>query len=172
MIHECLSYHCWCGSAPTYKETNMGTNRQTTDGLDYPIEATDLNFLKKDDRIRLVRTKGRVEVLYATADMDGHSVSSHYGKVNGTDHFDKPENCYLNVRFDHTAYSGDWRKSNDSIKATDPFRVYVNATVRDRIVAAKAGLVKDTKKAELRKKLADAEAIIADVRRQMSELGD
>lgn len=174
MNHVCYGYK-FCGICTTYttdcKELDMGTNRSTTEGLDVRIDRTDINYLKEGDRIRLARREGRVEVLYATADMDGHAVSGRYGLVNGSRAYLTLETAYINIKYDHvTGYTKAAPYPNDGLMANGPFDVYVTKDVAARIEEAKGAGLREAKRAELAEQLRKAEEAVAAVRKELEKL--
>jgi hypothetical protein len=64
-----------------------------------------LDYLKEGDRF-VLRKLHSYDVATGVADMDGHSVSEHYGFRDGNDYYIRnPKEDYVNVRWDGIEYS-------------------------------------------------------------------
>lgn len=136
----------------------------STEGLNSEVP---MSYLKKGDRIRLVST-ARLEVLYATVDMDGHRVSTEYGSRTGNTYYEDPEKNYINVKFDHTSYRS--YHPNGSIRERDGWRIFVNTDTARRISGDMRELVMDDKRQALAQRLAEAERVVAEVRAELEKL--
>jgi hypothetical protein len=97
-----------------------------------------LGYLKEGDRFTLISSGLPVRVATGVADMDGHSVSEHYGFRAENDYYTRnPEENYVNVRWDGIEYCkkgsfGGNLPTNHSLYAKDG-TVYVSKGIAARI---------------------------------------
>lgn len=130
----------------------------------------DMSYLREGDRMMLRRVVGArpAEQVLATAHMDGHRVSSEYGVRAGNRYFDDPQKNYINVKFDHVLYTDT--RPNSTIYQRDNWTIYVSKKIYDRIAQDKAAACASEEKARLLAKIAEAEQVVADLRKQVDAL--